>query len=358
MHYWLILIVPVVALLLLEAACRMYHRAKHLVPFHSKAFGEYPFAQFLEEVDPPLFFRFKKGFHSPMVNINRLRCRGPEPAPDGHKKRMLVIGESYIFGAKILKEEQLWSSILQRMLDERMPGQWEVLNAGNPGYNSDQHLELWREELKDIKPDILVVSMGGNDEAIVSMLGPKWRPGSPWPLKFILALERKSPWWKKLLNHFCFYFLWRRRQAGASRSNFAPPQGEVPRQACHENLWNNYRALVSEARAQGAKVACTFYAPAVDFEPSQDDQRRVASIQANWKETLETRTGLDLALMKEMQEGICRELELPFINLYEVFRREDRRFEMYFDLAHWNRRGMPVVARTFLNEIDRLGWWG
>jgi lysophospholipase L1-like esterase len=357
MIYWLIILLPIAVLVLLEAGARLYHRMKFLVPFHSKLIGEYPFSQFLEETDPPLYFRFKKNFHSPMVNLNRFRCRGPEPAPEGQKKRMLVISESYLFGVKLLREEQLWSVILQNKLDQRMPGQWEVLNAANPGYNTDQHLAMWREELKATKPDIVVVGMGGNDEAIVSMMGPEWKPGSPWPIEFIMALERKSPWWKKLLNHFCFYFLWRRAAAGPAHSNFPAPKGEIPRRACHENIKDNYRALVKEAREMGAKVACTFYAPAVDFDLDEREKRKVASIQANWRETLETRTGLDLALINEIIEDLCTEMELPFIDMHQKFRGEPRRFEMYFDLAHWNQRGMPVVARTFMDEIDKLGWW-
>ena len=43
--------------------------------------------------------------------------------------------------------------------------------------------------------------------------------------------------------------------------------------------------------------------------------------------------------------------------MHRVFQKEPRRFEMYYDLAHWNKRGMTVTARTFFDEIDQLGWW-
>jgi lysophospholipase L1-like esterase len=357
MNPWLLIACVLAALVLAEVAARIFHRLKYLTPFHSKVIGEYPFSQFLEKTGPPLYFRFKKNFHSPMVNINRLRCRGPEPAPDGTKKRLLVMGESYLFGVKLRKEEQLWSSILQRLLDESMPGQWEVLNASNPGYNANQHLELWRQELKKTKPDIVIAAMGGNDIAIASLMGPKWQPGAPWPLDFIMALERKSPLWNKFLSRFCLYFLWRRLKKGPPKSNFAASEQGIPREACHENIKQNYRALVREARDMGAKVACTFYAPAVDFDLDPRDQRRAASIQANWKETLETRTSFDLKLMKVIKEELCPELELSFIDFFSVFRSHPKRFEMYFDLAHWNQRGMPLVAQTIMNEIDKLGWW-
>ena len=357
MSPWLLLLVPLIAVVVLEIAARIYYRVKYLVPFHSRVIGEYPFSEFLEEVDPPLFFRFKKNYSSPLVNLNRFGCRGPQPAPDGEKKRLLVIGESNLFGVKLRKEKHLWSIVLQDLLDQRMPGRWEVINAGNPGYNSDQHWELWRKELKKVKPDILVVAMGGNDTAMVTTKGPKWRPGTAWPLKFVLALERKSRWWQKILNHFCLYFLWRRMSMGPPANNFPLAQGDIPLAACHENIKKNFQALAREARAMGAKVACTVYAPAIEPGMDQKAQRRAAAIQANWHEVLETRTVFDLKLVRYIGEVVSPELDLPLIDFYSVFRRHPRRFEMYFDLVHWNQKGMLVVAQTFLQDIDKLGWW-
>ena len=199
--------------------------------------------------------------------------------------------------------------------------------------------------------------MGANDIAIAAMMGPKWRPGATWPMEFVYALERKIPWRKEFLSHFCFYFLWRRMRKGPPRSHFSPPEGEIPREACQENLKNNYRDLVKEARDMGIKTACAFYAPAADYDLDPRDQRRAASIQANWRETLETRTSFDLELMRIVKEDICPELDLPFIDLYSVFKRHPKRFEVYFDLAHWNQRGMLAAAQTFWDEIDKLGWW-
>ena len=311
MSYWFLLPALLAAVAALEIAARILHRIKYRVPFHSKAFAEYPYGEFIKEADPPLFFEFVKNYRSPMVNFNRFRCRGPEPAPDGERKRLLLIGESYLFGVKLFSEEDNWPFKLQKMLDRNWPGRWEVLNAGNPGYNSDQHLELWRRELKQIKPDILILAMGGNDMALTAMAGPKWKPATPWPLNFILALERKSTPFKRLLSRFCFYFTWRRMTRKANQSNFPAPKGEIPFDACRENIRRNFRDLVGEAREQGAKVACTFYAPAADFDITPEEEPKVESIQANWRETLKTRTSKDLELMRFTQEEICPELEMP-----------------------------------------------
>lgn len=352
---WLVLLligVPLAA----ELGARLYHRLRYLVPFHSKVIGRYPFKQFLEDAEPPLCFRFKKNFSSPVVEINRFGCRGPQPAPDGQKKRLLVIGESYLFGIKLLRESDNWSAHLQRLLDQSQPGQWEVINAGNPGYSSDQHLIFWRRELKRLKPDILILAMGGNDTALASMLGEKWTPQSTWPRKFIEALERPAPWWRSLLGRSCLYFVIRRWRARGEKSQFAKAGGDFPWQACVENIEANFAALIAEAREMGTRVAGTFYAPAVDFDLTDRQKRQVASIQANWQATLEHRTAFDLKLLELFKTEIFPRLDLPLINTYQVFKNHPRRYEMYFDLAHWNHRGMPVVAQTFFDHLSALGW--
>ena len=114
----------------MEAAARIWHRIRYLTPFHSKRIGEYPFADLVEETDPPLFFRFRESLKTPVISLNR----------------------------------------------------------------------------------------------------------------------------------FCLFFLWRRMRKDQVRSNFSAAKGEIPRKACHENLKNNYRGLIKEAREMGASVACTFYA--------------------------------------------------------------------------------------------------
>jgi len=159
---WLCLAIIGIAILL-EICARIYHRLHFRLPFHSKVIGEYPYRSFIEKVPPPLYYRFKKGFKSPKVNINRFYCRGPEPAPDGEKNRIMVIGESNFFGAKLKKEKHLWSIKLEKILKNYGYGNWEVLNAGNPTYNTFQHHYLFENSLKDAKPRILLIEIGGND---------------------------------------------------------------------------------------------------------------------------------------------------------------------------------------------------
>ncbi len=340
---------------LLEGVSRGVYRMKYGMPFRSRVIGEYPYRRFIEACDPPLYFRLKKGFRSPMVHINRFRCRGPEPAPDGEKKRLLLMGESNFFGVKLTREEHLWSVKLEAILQKRGYARWEVLNAGNPTYNTFQHRHLWERELHRVRPEILILSLGGNDFSQAWMMGSRWEPGTPWPWEFILALERKSPWWNRLGARFCLYFLWRRRMT--ARKSFPRWDQDFQWERCIAAIKENYRAVVRDAQKRGARVIASSYAFAYDLNPGPEEARKLDAIQSNWRSFIEGRGEYDFKFLEVMQNEICPELDIPYIDFTKAFHEHPKRFEMYLDLAHFNEKGMAFVAQTLFQEIEALGWW-
>ncbi len=340
---------------LLEIGCRLFHMHRYGVPFHSKVVGEYPYSQFVERVDPPLHYRFKKGFRSSMVTINRFHCRGKEPAADGAKKRILVIGESMYFGVKILNEKDLWSNQLERLLKRHGYTDWEVINAGSPMYNTVQHRVLWEQVLYRIRPDILLLSLGGNDLTQAWMMGSQWTPGAPWPWKFIMALERKSPWWNKILSHFCFYFLLRRKIV-TGRPGFVPRDEVFKEEECQRVIWENLRSIAEDARKNGAKVGILSFGLAVDPVPRPEDRCKLDVIQANWEEHSKGNMRIIYRFFEKTEKEFCPKHGFPFIDIQEAFRRNPKRFECYYDIAHWNKRGMRLVAKALFEELCRLGW--
>jgi lysophospholipase L1-like esterase len=352
---WAILYLFVVALIL-ETVGRILYRRHFLVPFRPKIVGEYPFRTFIVEEDPPLFFSFRKGFHSPEVSFNRFGIRGPEPASDGSKKRILVIGESNIFGIKLRNEKNLWSIQLERMLAGNGHEDWEVLNAGNPGYNTFQHRAFWERELRETKPDILLVSMGINEITQAWVMGSTWKPGEPWPIEFIYALERKSSLWNKAAGYSCLYFLLRRMGKGVARDPFTPKDDGFKWAECKAAIFENYRAIIEDAQSMGAHVATFEGALAYDFQLSEDDKRRISSIQHNWDTFLKGKARYDYELLDTLAHSFAPQMGVPHMNLAEDFRRNPRRFELYYDLGHVNGDGMTVYAQAFYDHLDKLGW--
>jgi lysophospholipase L1-like esterase len=114
----------------------------------------------------------------------------PEKKPPG-VRRILVLGGSHPFGMWVGVEE-MYSSVLQALLDERSPGQWQVLNASCPGHTSYQGWKYLERHGLRFEPDIVIDDLGMNDNLALSVsyarpdrevatVPPWWaHHGAPW----------------------------------------------------------------------------------------------------------------------------------------------------------------------------------
>jgi lysophospholipase L1-like esterase len=76
--------------------------------------------------------------------------------------RIACVGDSSTFGQNV-NDADAYPQVLQRLLDERAPGRFEVLNLGVPGYSSRQGLELLRRDVLGWQPDLVIFAFGTND---------------------------------------------------------------------------------------------------------------------------------------------------------------------------------------------------
>lgn len=67
------------------------------------------------------------------------------------KKRIAFVGDSFVWGFDVNKEERFTEKIQALMPD------WEVMNLGVAGYSTDQELLLVRRYFDDFRPDIVVL---------------------------------------------------------------------------------------------------------------------------------------------------------------------------------------------------------
>ena len=156
-----------------------------------------------QDTDPPIAH-----------TINSRGFRGPdfEVAKQPGVYRILTLGASSTYGYHS-RDDYTYPAQLQRMLDERAPGRFEVLNLGLPMYTSSNILALLRGEGVDYGPDLVTLYAGYNDT-------------------FEMRKRRKEPaWiiWPKRLHRTSFFL----HLAGApikdlySRAMAAPLQEEV-----------------------------------------------------------------------------------------------------------------------------------
>ena len=344
-------------LIFAEFLGRLAYRLYYGVPFHDRRIAEYPYSRFLQEMPPPLYCVFKKGFRSPQVNINRFGLRGKEPAPNGAKRRLLVVGESPFFGPKLRDESRIWATQLERILARSGHGDWEVINGGTPVYASAQHWHFWKEALDRVNPQIIVVAFGGNDATQMSVLGENWHPEAHWPFEFLLKLERKGTWWNSFLSRFCLYFLLRRAFEGHVPPSFARGEGSLPWEACRQNVMNQYKNFHDYAQSKGKRIAFanTFFV--FNRQVTAREERCLFSIQSNYRVSIEHDGPYFFELIDAVSGNLCPTLGVPYLDLKADFDAYPRRFECWYDLAHWNEKGMTFIAKALYKRIDQLGWW-
>ncbi len=120
------------------------------------AMDQYGCQGMVVRLDPQLLFRVVPSAARPDINKQGFRER--EFPPKGPKKRLLVVGDSFVMGNNVKPDETLPSQ-----LQKRLP-EWEVFNLGVLGYGPDQELLRLRQDGLPLQPDaVLLCLFPGND---------------------------------------------------------------------------------------------------------------------------------------------------------------------------------------------------
>jgi hypothetical protein len=88
--------------------------------------------------------------------------------------RIVALGGASTLGYPMKSADYAYPAQLQRLLDQRRPGQWyEVLNAGQVDYSLVQLVEVLRTEILQLKPDVVLVCSGSENTQLKSSTGSK-----------------------------------------------------------------------------------------------------------------------------------------------------------------------------------------
>jgi len=96
------------------------------------------------------------------IKTNSLGLRDIEINMDENKKRIICLGDSITFGWGV-DQFLTYPVHLEWMLNSMNNGQFEVINAGVPGYTSRQGLVFFTKKLLKLKPAYVIISFGAND---------------------------------------------------------------------------------------------------------------------------------------------------------------------------------------------------
>jgi hypothetical protein len=82
---------------------------------------------------------------------------------EGSSVRILCVGDSHTYGAGVPWDES-YPAQLQRLLDQRAPGVYSVVNLGIPGMSTTQVRHRLPDEIRRYRPDMILVWCGINNQ--------------------------------------------------------------------------------------------------------------------------------------------------------------------------------------------------
>lgn len=301
----------------------------------------YPRRLFARTPDPQLPYRLRPGARVggpfPPVRINAHGLRGPELAPEPEGERILVLGDSVVYGHLVGPRETLPSQ-LQRALRERgRPA--EVLNGGAPGYDTWTELHFLRRYGLGLSPDRLILGASLNDFDDAPrftargylMAGPAAEEPRAWLDRHSelytlvrwhwLRLERRHGWqrpgdgaWEAL----------DRAIARQHKQYYRDPSGPG-----WERIARSLRELRDLARRRELPLLVAIF--------PESDQLAAASErvpQQRWTE-------------------LCEQLDLVCLDLLPVFEAAGPGEALFRDVQHPNAAGLRVAAEALADAIAR-----
>jgi lysophospholipase L1-like esterase len=338
--------------------------------------------------------RLERGEFEVTIAFNAQGMRGPERAfakPPG-VRRVLILGDSFAAGY-YAEEPETARARLEALLDEDRlgAGEVQVLNAGTPGYSTDQEYLLYLEQGRRYEPDVVLLFFFCNDlhfnttsegtaakpKPYFDLLSateivPRNIPvAEPVPDAKGAEAERQasalSPW----RGSFALGLLARRTMEGnpplhrrLAALGLVPPLSPDPPQDflpfCYhgrqerwavDDMWNRTRAILGKldraVRADGGRLLVV-YVPA-RFEVNDEAWRWIRSRYDPDREW-----NRDAVI-----ERLARNLEplaLELIDPREELRLAERSAQpAYLALdGHWNARGNEIVATRIARHLRPL----
>ena len=282
--------------------------------------------------DPELGYRLNPanpttsslGLKNPEIEIRK---------PSG-VKRLIVVGDS------VTADPNGYVAIMR----DQLAGQYEVINAGVPGYTTYQERLFLERDLLALEPDIVVLQYCLNDNhRFLHRFGPEGRLLITEEARRALLPETGDPlaWlprWSRLAASLRIALL--RWKTSGGRPHWERYPDFAP--AWRDSSWPDFRDQLAAMRAAvddaGARltVIAPPYVPQLDPRLPPGSQAYVFKPQAH------------LA-------SICADLEIPLLDLHPVYVQQGSR-KLYRDILHFNEAGHRVTAEAVQRHLVGLGW--
>ncbi len=284
-----------------------------------------------DRYSPELGWELKPNLRTPGLNSNSKGLRGTqeyalEPPPG--VRRVLCIGDSFMFGEK-LPDEQTLPAQLEAILNRE--GRWEVLNLADHGYGTDQQ---WLR-LKDLgfqyHADVVVLGffeadLGRNTHSFRDYAKPYFELAG----ERLILRNTPVPSPEELLSHppewpSCPLRSWCALQLIAERLTRVSPWPGLEHSKAGKVTLAILDAMLEASRSRGLQFVLMIIPP----RPLQPNPSKVEELLSKWAER--TRT--------------------PLIDLREAYLHLPREEQARLYAGHWTPYGAAVTAQVLAEKI-------
>ncbi len=304
--------------------------------------------------------RLTTGEYAIDVRTNVLGCRGAEPSARPGDVHVLVLGDSFMFGAGV-DDDEVMSARLSAALRKRSPdATYDVLNAGVPGYGPLEYRLRYEELRESFRPRIVVIGIYvGNDLFDCLREKPEYMVDRGFLIS--TSAPHVTAWraWPKLNLHsyrLASRVLQRLRLTSAGdRESYSEKLAAMfsdrpTTEAAARDPWPRFdtaiRELIREIRADGREPLPVI----VPMRIQVDDEAWGRFV----REVGDGRSTMDRLLPQTRMHAVFDELAVPYVDLTPVFASSGAG-ELYLQLdGHWNARGHAVATEAVADEVARM----
>jgi lysophospholipase L1-like esterase len=297
------------------------------------------------ELVPNLHYQTQDGHE---FRINSKGFVGPEFAdvpPEGIT-RIMAVGDSCTFTLGLW--DIAYPAVAQRLLSTKLPArQFEYLNAGVEGYNSQYALGRIKDEIIRYKPHIVTLYVGWND---LMKQNPESQGGSGEPS--ILAQFFNDSYLVKAYKKLLFVNL---------RPLLIRPKVEPDEQDRHayddytpQPYERNLREMITLLRQHDIRVVLFTLPTVIETGLRVEDLKARGVFFPYYAGTYSTDRLLSLhAAYNRTIRNVAQQLTVPVVDLDEEFNRLEKR-QLFWDTMHPNEKGNAIISRLVSDRITAL----
>ncbi|MFO0701275.1 MAG: SGNH/GDSL hydrolase family protein [Nitrospira sp.] len=279
------------------------------------------------------------------IRINSKGFIGPEfedKKPEG-VYRIFTLGDSCTFGGD-------WDVSYAAFLGKRLSAgqkEFEVINAGIEGYNSEYALGRLRDDILQYSPDLVTIYIGWNDLM-------KQSPNN-------MSATGQVTWLGRVLGNSYIYKGLSKVMFFYVRPALSKPQVEGEESEYHvfdsfvpATYEGNVSAMVDVLRERNIRVLLMTRPTALIRSMTFDDLRAQNIFFPFFPEAYSVPRLLSLhGAYNNSIRRLAKRLQVPLVDLDEEFNRLDKK-SLFWDTMHPSKRGHEVIAGLLVLRVQEM----